>query len=195
MKVMRILFIIYGLLVYSIGFCQGAKRFTFQKIGWTIELPNDFLVLDSSGSKAYLDSGVNMLDSLGDVKVDANKTIVLIVANKNDNNFNAIITPFNPKIDGSWMKQHEELKTMTYNLLKEAVPGAKIDSSSSKVAIDQVIFEKFAITSSIGGKVVAGVIGLSKLYKGYDFGITYSYNDESVKKQIETMLSTSKFKK
>ena len=192
---MRILFLIYGLLIHSLGFCQGSKRFTFQKIGWTIELPNDFLVLDSSGSNAYLNASVNMLDSLGDIKVDAQKTIVLIVANKNDNNFNAIITPFNPKIDGSWMKQHEELKTITYNLIKEAVPGAILDSSSSKEVIDHVVFEKFTIISSINGKVVGGVVGLSKLYKGYDFGITYSYNDESVKKQIETMLSTSKLAK
>ncbi len=192
---MRILILIYGLLVHSLGFCQGSKRFTFQKIGWTIELPNDFLVLDSSGSRAQLNEGVNMVDSLGDIKLNASETIVLIVASKNDNNFNAIITPFNPKIDGSWTKQHEELKTLTYNMIKKAIPAAIIDSSSSKEVIDQVMFEKFSITSSINGKVVAGVVALSKLYKGYDFGITYSYNDESVKKQIEAMLSTSKFKK
>ncbi len=37
------------------------------------------------------------------------------------------------------------------------------------------------------------MIILSKLYKGYDFGITYLYLDDETKMEIEKMLSESKF--
>lgn len=39
------------------------------------------------------------------------------------------------------------------------------------------------------------MILLTKLYKGYDFGITYLYLDDKTKEQIDTMLHRSKFQK
>lgn len=193
---MKIRFILLCcLFVSNLSFAQVTKRHTFKKIGWTIDLPGDFVVTDSSGSRAHLREGVDMVENINDIKLDTSEAIVLIVANKNENYFSSMIIPFNPAVDGDWLKEHEGIKVLSYNSVKEAIPNAVIDTSSSGVTLDGVKFDKFTITVSMDGKIVSTTIFLGKLYKGYDLGITYSFSDEKTKDQIETMLSKSIFKK
>ena len=129
---------------------------------------------------------------------------MLIVAGKADNNFNAIITPYDVKADGSYAEHLQRMRHLAYSSLKDALPHAHIDTAPSKVAIvtttskttiNGVVFDKFVATIRINGAVASTVVALSKLYKGYDFGITYSYYDDKVREQMEAMLRTSTFTK
>jgi hypothetical protein len=192
---MKTLLIFFSLLICNVIFAQGTKRFAFPVIGWTINMPADFVVSDSGKSVAYLNEGVTVLEKVSDIKVDASTTTVLIVANKNESYFSAIITPFDIKTEPAWEKQHADLKLQVYNAFKQALPKAVIDTVSSKQTIGGITFEKFVTTLSIDNKIAVTTVALSRLYKGFDFGITYSYSDKTTKEQMETMLSGSKFKK
>jgi hypothetical protein len=149
-------------------------------------------VSDSSSSRTILNEGLDIVNDKSNIQIDTSGTIVLIVANKDENYFSAVITPFNSKIN-NWNLEHENLKVNSYNLMKETVPNAAIDTSSSKIEIDDLLFECFEIKITVDGKLISTVIALSKLYNGYDFGITYAYNSDLVKEGIEQMLMKSKF--
>jgi len=194
LSILKTFLILFGLFTYSDIVAQTSRKISFPKISWTIDLPSDFIVSDSNTSKAILKEGVELVENKSNVKLDTSETVVLIVANKDVNYFSAIITPFNPKIS-SWIEEHENLKINSYQLMKETVPNASIDTLSSKVKIDGIIFENFKITPTLEGEIVSSVIALWKLYMGYDLGITYSFNNDEIREQIESMLSKSKFSK
>ena len=74
------------------------------------------------------------------------------------------------------------------------MPNAKLDTSSRKINIDGLEFDKFNISIKID-ELPLTVVMIFKLYKGYDFGISYLYMDEETQKQIEASISSSKFRK
>lgn len=82
---------------------------------------------------------------------------------------------------------------MLYTTLQKKMPDAKIDSISSPYAMDGLTFNKFRVTVQIKDKVLFNMLLLAKLYRGYDFGISYVYMDEQIKERIEAMLSSSRF--
>ncbi len=128
------------MLICNTIIAQNSRQFFFQKINWAIDLSNDFIVSDSNSGRAILNEGVDSIESKSDIKLDTSETIVLIVANKDENYFSAIITPFDTKVS-NWFEEHEDLKINTYQLMNQSVPNAIVDTSSSKVQIDGLVFE------------------------------------------------------
>ena len=72
---------------------------------------------------------------------------------------------------------------------------ATIDTLAGKQIIDGVSFDKYHIIIKKNGKTIFNMLLLSKLYKGFDFGISYLYLDDRTRAQIESMLEQSKFSK
>src|SRR4051794_28342191 len=114
---MKTFLIIFGLFTCTAVIAQTSRHFHFQKINWSIELPNDFIVSDSNSGKAILKEGVDLVENKSGIKLDTSETVVLIVANKDENYFSAIITPFDPKVS-NWLQEHENLKINSYQLIK-----------------------------------------------------------------------------
>jgi hypothetical protein len=74
------------------------------------------------------------------------------------------------------------------------MPDAKLDSSSTKITIDGLEFDKFSVLIKVKDLTLTVVL-IGKLYKGYDFGISYLYMDEQTRDQIEASIRNSKFRK
>ncbi len=175
---------------------QNQRIYAFKQIGWTIELPADFLVIDTVENTARMERGVKAMEEANNIKADITETITLIGATKDKYNyFNATIEPFNSKGNTSWQTSNQQLKELLYNTFAEKMKDAIIDTASSKVIIDGISFDKFRVTVTINDKVLFNSLLLSKYYKGYDLGISYLYLDERTKEQIELMLQNSKFSK
>jgi hypothetical protein len=175
---------------------QSGKKYSFRQVAWTITLPDDFNMVDSADDSVRMERGKKAIEDANDVKGDVSTTTTLISATKNTYNyFNSTITPFDSTIDGNYMATNKELKNMVYKTMSEKMPDGKIDSITTTQAIDDLIFDKFSLTINIPGKTSFHMILLTKLYKGYDFGITYVYLDEKTGHQIDTMLKNSKFDK
>lgn len=172
------------------------KTYSFKQIGWTITLPDDFTVIDSADNSARMGRGIKAIEDANDIKADISSTTTLISATKNTYNyFNSTITPFDSTIDGNYLTTNKELKNMVYKTMFEKTPDAKIDSITTTQIIDGLTFDKFSLTINIPGKISFNMILLTKLYKGYDFGITYVYLDDKIRDQIDNMLANSKFDK
>lgn len=196
MQFMKPLFsIIIIFFVPSLKAQDSITKYYFKKIGWTIELPGTFKLLDSVQNAASFKRGEKAMEKTLEMDIDVSETKTLISAKKKMNYFNATLTPFNPLKDGSYAEANKLVKEVVFNTMKNSSPKAKIDSVSSKITIDGLNFEKFSVTIELTPAFTMTMIILSKLYNGFDFGITYVYNDAKTREEIEQMLRNSKFSK
>ena len=171
-----------------------AQLLTFKEVGWTIKLPPSFKVLSAEEDKATNERGKKAIESTINLEIDNSKTKTLISAAKNQfSYFNATITPFNPAKDGNWQEVNQGLKDILYTTFKEKMTDGKVDTATTKTTISGVIFDKFEVVVSVGDKFIFHSYLLSKLYKGFDFGISYLFTDNETKEEIETMLKNSVF--
>lgn len=175
---------------------QSEKKYHFKPIGWTIVFPNDFSIIDSADNSSRMERGKKAIEEANDIKTDVSGTITLISATKNTYNyFNSTITSFDSLIDGNYDAGLKELKNMTYKTMSDKLSNVIIDSVTTTKTIDGLIFDKFSLLISIPGKSSFNMVLLTKLYKGYTFGISYVYLDDETRDQIENMLKNSKFDK
>ncbi len=180
----------------SVNSQSESRVYNFKQIGWSLRLPADFDVMDSAANLAHMQKGLRAIEDVTDVTADISKTITLISATKDKfNYFNATIEPFDDSDGISWESANQALKEVLYATFTEKMSDAVIDTSSGKQIIDGVSFDRYHITISLDGKSIFNMLLLSKLYKGFDFGISYLYLDERTRDQIESMLRESKFSK
>jgi hypothetical protein len=144
--------------------------------------------------KAVNERGKKAIQSAIDLEVDNSQTKTLISAAKSQfSYFNATITPFNPAKDGNWNEVNQGVKDIIYTTFKEKMTDGKVDTTTTKATISGLTFDKYEVVVSIGGKVLFHSCLLSKLYKGFDFGISYLFADNETMQEIENMLKNSKF--
>ena len=164
---------IFFLLACSSNAQQVYKTFSFNEVGWTIDLPHNFQVLDSITDVEKMQGGKKLIENANGIKAEVSRTKTLISATKNSFNFfNSTITPCDINSDSGYQRETKTVKDMIYKTLVETMPKAKIDSATSTENIDGLSFDKFRITVTINGNVLFNSFLLSKLYKGYDFGIS-----------------------
>ncbi len=172
---------------------DSTRRYTFKEIGWTITLPDEFKELDSAANNKNIERGKKAFEESNDLITDISELKTLFSATKNTYQYiSATLTPFDPKKDGDYLKVNKDIKDITYNTFRVQSPDAVLDTFSKKMIIDGLEFEKFSITIKIKDLTLTLVL-VSKLYKGYDFGISYLYIDDKTRQQIEASINGSKF--
>lgn len=171
-----------------------ATKYSFPQVGWTMFLPATFKVVDSATSADLQQKGKKILEDANSINVDISSTRTLITARKNAvTTFNSTIRSYNPNKEGDYATANQQVKTSLCKALAAKSPNAKIDTSSSSLVIDGLAFDKFYLQLTLGARVLFHMVILSKYYKGYDWGITYLYNDDVSKAEIESILTNSKF--
>jgi hypothetical protein len=172
-----------------------ATKYSFKQIGWTMMLPLDFKMLDSSKQKAIGQKGIDIIKESSGITVDTSTTKTLLTATKGSNLLTVTLIPFNTATDGDYNVTNQQVKGILYKTFADMVTFGKIDSSSSLQQIDGLLFNNYTIVVTVQDKVLLTTVLLSRYYKGYDFGISYLYLDEETKAEMESMLQHSKFDK
>jgi hypothetical protein len=173
----------------------GTKYF-FKEIGWTITLPAEFKILDSSENAKKVERGVKMVEESNGITTGITKMKTLITATKDKYNyFNSTMTPFDSTGDESYDATTQIVKDMLYKTYFDKMAGAKIDSITTIDTIDGLSFDKFHVTITLKQNLILNTFMLSKYYKGYVFFISYLYLDEQTRELIESMLKNSTFNK
>ena len=172
---------------------QDNQNYFFQDIGWTITLPLDFALLDlndysmNSNSEEEIDDADDMM-----TEIEATQTMIVAIKDR-FNYFNITVTPFDADEDKAWVKATQSFKEQVFRSMTKNIGKGQIDSTSSIEFIDGLAFDKFHISMTTSKGLQLDMFLLAKLYKGYDFSITYlSLNDET-KKAVELMLKSSRF--
>lgn len=163
---------------------QGSKYF-LKEVGWTLVLPSDFTVVDNKKAKESSLSGRESNPSDLRILVSADKSsgemfqASLVTDRAGGSDFKIVI---------------QTVKNQNYLTFVKTIRGAKLDSSSSVRNIDGIVFDKYCIKITINGSAIYYFL-LSKYYKGNIFEINYVYATDLSKREIETMLNESKFRK
>jgi hypothetical protein len=191
----RSFYLISFVLIPSLTIAQAtARTYSFKEVGMTLTLPPEFKTIDSAKNADMNKAGQKLMKEATDINVDMSSTKTLITAMKGTYNYiSSTVTPFDSRKNGSYRKTNKMVKNALYKTFSDKIPTAKIDSSTTTITIDGLVFDKFRINIILGEKMTMHMFLLSRYYKGYDFGITYLYVDDVTKAQIEAILKSCKF--
>ena len=181
---------------WSNSFGQVKRTYTFNEIGWTITLPNDFEVEDSITFKKRQKEGIEMLERSTHLDISSKQSTTLISDQKDaENIFTATLARATEPNEHYWDSINNNVIKLFYKTMVDQAPNLKLDSSRTITVIDGVKFKEFDIVLKMDGKLRIHSTMLWKFYKGYTFSITYLYNEESTGDKIRRMLRESHFSK
>lgn len=166
------------------------QNYFFQDIGWTITVPMDFALLDLNNYA--INTGENEEEDEMEMELASTQTMVVAIKDR-FNYFNISITPFDEEDEEGWSSSTQSFKEQIYKSMARNMGKGQIDTASSIEVIDGLAFDKFHISMTTSKGLQLDMFLLARLYKGYDFAITYLSLNEGTKKDIEFMLKNSRF--
>ena len=170
--------------------------YTSQEIGWTIEIPKGWTVIDKEKTKETNEKGLKAIEETIDGQVDYSSLKNLISFQKNQFNiFQSTSEPFELEYEGEWEENNAALKEIIYTTYLNQ--GIKTDSSATTVEkIDGLEFQTYSFTIyRPKGEVILKQIMFSRLINGFDFGVNINYNNDKDRDELLKVFRNSKFKK
>ncbi len=170
--------------------------YTSQEIGWTVEIPKGWTVIDKEKTKETNEKGLKAIEETIDGQVDYSGLKNLISFQKNQFNiFQSTSEPFELEYEGEWEENNAALKEIIYTTYLNQ--GIKVDSSATTIEkIDELDFHKYSFTIySPKDEVILKQIMFSRLINGFDFGVNINYNNDKDRNELLKVFRNSKFKK
>lgn len=172
------------------------NTYTSAEIGWTIEIPKDWTVVDKEKKQAANEKGLKAIEETIESNVDYSRLKNLIGFQKNQFNiFQSTSEPFELEYEGEWEENNSKLKKILFATYKNQ--GIKADSSTTSIEkIDGLDFHTYSFTIySPKGAVILKQLLYSRLINGYDFGVNLNYNNDKDRDELLRVFRDSKFKK
>ena len=170
--------------------------YTSQEIGWTIEIPEGWTVVDMEKTKETEEKARKAVEETMDGEIDLSAFKKLISFQKDQ--FNCLQSssePFKLEYEGEWEENNAALKEIIYTTFLNQ--GVKSDSSATTIEkIDGLEFQKYSFTIySPKGEVILKQIMYSRLINGFDFGVNINYTNDKDRDELLKVFRNSKFKK
>ena len=172
------------------------STYTSEEIGWTIEIPDGWTIIEKEKTEEFQDKGLKALGEVVEGEIDVSGLKNLICFQKNQFNiFQSTSEPFEVEYDGEWEATNAELKKILYSAYVNQ--GIQVDTSSTSIVkIDGLDFRYYSITVySPKGDIILNQSMYCRYINGMDFGININYNNEKDKLEMLTALKNSRFKK
>ena len=167
-----------------------------KQLGWKMEIPTNWIIESKTTSKERTKEGYELIESSTGNKQDDTKFINPLAFKKDDfNKFSSTIEKYDIKIHGSWKVNNARLKKIISQTYTNQ--GFKFDSTKTKhETIDGIKFEfyEFNIYNE-KNEVVLNQIMYSQYFKGFDFGINITSNNQTDRELILKHWRDSKFSK
>jgi len=173
---------------------QHKHVYRCEKIGWSIDVPENWKITSEDDEFVLDSSNRAMLEKTQDTKFDLSKTRKMISFQKDESNaFESAITPMIEKYPGQYDEGCREQNKLTYKSLTSL--GTRFDSSSSTEIINGHKFNTFSITMySPKGYVIIYQTSYFALINGFDVQMNICYNNDDDKAILLKALRNSKFK-
>jgi len=170
--------------------------YTSQEIGWTIEIPEGWTVVDIEKTKETEEKARKAVEETMNGEIDLSAFKKLISFQKDQ--FNCLQSssePFKLEYEGEWEENNAALKEIIYTTFLNQ--GVKSDSSATTIEkIDGLEFQKYSFTIySPKGEVILKQIMFSRLINGFDFCVNINYTNDKDRDELLKVFRNSKFKK
>ena len=172
------------------------RLYTSQEIGWTIEIPEGWSVIEKEQAQQTTEKGLKALEETveGDIDYSGLKNLIAFEKNK-FNIFQSTSEPFELEYEGEWEVNSKALKEIIYETYTDQ--GMNPDSTATTIEkIDGLNFQTYAFTiRSRNGEVILKQMMFSRLINGYDFGVNLNYNNDEDRDELLKAFRNSKFRK
>jgi hypothetical protein len=192
----------YFIAVFSLLVCMSCAQtdhaiidhtITFKQMDWTIRLPTDYKIIDSSTTAEVLVKGKKIVEDETKVKIDSFDSRNLITAEKDKQTILTASYSISPAITlENWQQRDSGDNALILETLIRKVP-AKVDTSTSLTSIDGIEFKKMQVSFALSDTMSQHAIHLSTFYRGHMLMIVYTYINTESKNEMEKMLEESKF--
>lgn len=174
---------------------ETPQSYTNSDIGWTMAIPKGFKLLSQTRIKDSEAKGKEAIGKVYDGEVNTDSLRHLLNFQKNQLNlFGSTIERYAEKHPGDYEKNNEQIKKLLYDTYTKQ--KIKIDTSSAIETIQGHQFHAFYIKIyGPSGALLLNQILYGTLIKGYDFGVSINYDNETDKKLILDAFRQSKFER
>lgn len=176
------------------GEIQG-KNYKSEEIGWTMEIPDGWTVVDKDLTEERNNKGQKALEKSMGQKVDFTGLKNLLSLQKGQFNvFQSTSEPFDLEYEGQWEETNAAVKSIIFSTYKDQ--GIKADTSITTIEkIDGLDFHKYSFTIySPDGEIILNQIMYGRLINGFDFGVNINYNNNKDRDELLKVFKNSKFK-
>jgi hypothetical protein len=186
---------ILGVLVILFMSACGQKDSTiqFKEFGWSINLPSEYRIIDSSVAAATLSKGKQNVQNNANGEVDWNSDKTLITAAKNKlNSFTASYNVSPTITKDNWKQKDSIYNALIIQTIVKQVP-TKVDTSSTVMFLDGIEFQEQTLSFPFGENKILTAKHLAGFYNKHILIISYTYTEAESGLEIEKMLALSKF--
>jgi hypothetical protein len=186
---------IFLLVGFQSAFGQYDTTIYYKDPGWTLHLPGDFKIVDSTLVAAKQKSGTKMLEDTSHQPADLTHTRYFITAMRDKQNYFSANFTVSPYITAKNWQSVDSTEKETFLRTLAAQIRLPPDSSSSLITLDGVPFKKLQASFPMGEKSTFIITYLGAFFKGKYLAVIYFYIDPAAGNEITQMLSHSTFDK
>ena len=170
----------------------------FPEVGWTIDVPKHSNYSDSLQIERLLkELKESSKEEIGvDINLEGQKTL-FVTRNGTYNFFGSTIAVYDSTEFKTWDDFYKESISVLIQIVKNQEPGIKmIDTVSSKVYIDGLLFDKFCFKSQYPDyNLELQNCWYCRFHDNYIFSINIAYKDDNIGLQYINIINSSKFDK
>ncbi len=172
---------------------EEPQSYTNATIGWTMAIPPGFKLISQAKVKDREEKGKKAIGEVYEGDLNTDSVQHLLDFQKNQLNlFGSTLEKYTEKHPGDYLKNSEQLKKLLYDTY--AKQKIKIDTASATENIQGHQFHVFKIKIyGPSGAPLMNQVLYSTLIKGYDFGVSINYDNETDQKLIFDAFRQSKF--
>ena len=174
---------------------EAENIFVNQEIGWTMEIPDEWTILDKTTQGVYKQKGKEIVNKFNKENRKYKGLIYLLGFKKNQLNiFQSNFEKISYADKKKWKENKRQQKISTAQMY--AKQGVKIDTISSIEKIDGIDFSVFLVSVY---NQLGSVRYTQKIYgsyiNGFDFAVLLNYNNREDEETLHNFWKNSKFKK
>jgi hypothetical protein len=124
--------------------------------------------------------------------INQSKTICVFQSDQL-NYFECNYQPFDPSVDGDYLKSCREVDEVLYETFKAQLPGIKIDTTRTVETIDNLVFQILKMKIEYPNKVTLNLLMFSRLFDKREFSVNIMYVDELKGEEMLECWRGSKF--
>jgi hypothetical protein len=166
-------------------------------LNWTIKLPKEYKKMSNSEWNSKVEEGGKTLEKNNDVKFENQTSPIFIFKINAQNYFESTVMPYSIDKDGKLKDYLTEYNQIQFNTYKSAKPDLKIDTISTTIKIDELIFDKCEMIlrpNENTTKTLIKMISYNRIFDNNLFSVNIIYNDEKIGGKMINEMENSKFK-
>lgn len=162
---------------------------------WTMALPQRFERVEGDEWDAMKARGRQAIEDTYDTEVEDGTTTLFVFRSDEMNYFEAVHQPFDTLVDGPYSTSCKEVNEILYGTMLAQLPGIAIDSLSTLETIDDLVFQKFAMTIHYPNDMTLNVLMYSRLFGNKELAVNIMAVDEDKREAMLKAWLGSRFRK